>query len=217
VNTLLAGLVTVLLLGDSHVEGVGSGEEPGFAEVAAAELVGSHEVRASGCGGSSLLDWHGKARSLCYGRGAYQELARPGLPAEVVVLLAGTNDAVGYLEKVPTPAERYGVALAELVDRLLRDGAGRIVLMTPPPLPRARTVQNERLAAYAGQIRALAAARPQVDLGPDLLLSLDRDEHFNASKIHMKPAGHRFVGKALAAYLKTLPPPEEAEGEKPAP
>ena len=64
---LLAGTLSVLLLGDSHALGLVKGGGPGFFQVLAAELGEGYEVRLSACPGSTVLDWtrNGRANARC--------------------------------------------------------------------------------------------------------------------------------------------------------
>jgi lysophospholipase L1-like esterase len=211
VEALLAAAVSVLLLGDSHVAGAFAGGTPAgaapFSEVLRRELGAGYSVAVAGCSGSSVRDWTVHTVDFfCAAGGAYPALARPQLPADVVVVLLGSNDAAGYLELTPVEPDEYARLMAQLVERIAGDGGHEILLVGPPPVPfpLARATRAVRLRGYTEALRALATGRPHVHMGPALLELLNRDDHFGPSQIHMNAAGHRAVGEALARDVAAL-------------
>jgi lysophospholipase L1-like esterase len=212
---LLVGVATALwptptrlvVLGDSHVQGPRSKPRgSSFVEVLREELGWSYEVVAAGCPGSTTHDWTKDGPSLgCSVRNAYPELGRPHLPAEIVVILLGTNDAVGYLEEQPFTPEVYAQTMQELVRRVQRDGGQRVLLLGPPPNPRAWKRAARRLQEYPKALAALAEQEPNVYMGPDLQEFINFEEHFGGRKVHMNGVGHRLVGERLALAVRALP------------
>jgi lysophospholipase L1-like esterase len=211
---LLVGVATALwptptrlvVLGDSHVEGPRSKPRgSSFVEVLREELGWSYEVVAAGCPGSTTHDWTKDGPSLgCSVRNAYPELGRPLLPAEIVVILLGTNDAVGYLEEQPFTPEVYAQTMQELVRRVRRDGGQRVLLLGPPPNPRAWKRAAHRLQEYPKALAALAEQEPNVYMGPDLQEFINFEEHFEGRRVHMNGVGHRLVGERLALAVRAL-------------
>ena len=196
----------VVVLGDSHVAGGQSKPHgPSFVEVLREELGPRYEVVAAGCPGSSTHDWTHDGPSLACSMGnAYPELGRPQLPADIVVILLGTNDAAGFKEERPASPRVYAREMRELVHRVQADGGRRILLVGPPPSPRPRWRGARRLRAYSKALAALAQREPNVYMGPDLQEFIDPEEHFDGRKVHMNAAGHRLVGERLALAVRAL-------------
>jgi len=203
---LWATRTRLVVLGDSHVEGLQSSPQgSSFVEVLREELGWSYEVVAAGCPGSTTHDWTHDGPSLgCSLRNAYPELGRPHLPAEIVVILLGTNDAVGYGEERPFTPQVYAQTMQELVRRVRRDGGRRILLLGPPPNPRAWRRGAQRLQQYPKALAALAEQEPNVYMGPDLQEFINFEEHFEGRRVHMNAAGHRLIGERLALAVRAL-------------
>lgn len=211
---LLVGVATalwpartrVVVFGDSHVTGRQSKPPgPNFVEVLREELGPRYEVVAAGCSGSTANDWiHDGPPLGCSIQNAYPDVGRPHLPAEIVVILLGTNDAVGFLEEKPLSPAVYTQAMEKLVARARRDGAQRILLLGPPPNPLARGLGARRLARYSKALAALAEQEPNVHMGPDLQEFIDLEEHFGGRRVHMNAVGHRLIGERLALAVRAL-------------
>ena len=196
----------LVVLGDSHVEGARSGPNgPSFVEVLRAELGPRYEVVAAGCRGSSSHDWTHDGPSLgCSIRNAYPKMGQLHLPAEIVVILLGTNDALGYGEQSPITPRVYAQAMQELVRRVQRDGGQRILLLGPPPNPLAGRPAQRRLRKYSKALVSLAEQEPNVYMGPDLQEFINLEEHFGGRRVHMNGVGHRLVGERLALAVRAL-------------
>jgi lysophospholipase L1-like esterase len=205
-TALWATRTKLVVLGDSHITGAQSEPRgPTFVEVLREELGPSYEVVAAGCPGSSANDWTHDGPSLaCSLRNAYLELGRPHLPAEIVVILLGSNDAVGFAEERPLTPQVYAQAIQELVRRVQRDGGQRILLLGPPPNPLARRRSAQRLRDYSKSLAALAEQEPDVYMGPNLQEFIDLKEHFGGRKVHMNAVGHRLIGERLALAVRAL-------------
>jgi lysophospholipase L1-like esterase len=196
----------VIVIGDSHVKGTQSQPRgPSFVEVLREGLGWRYEVVGAGCGGSTVRDWtHDGPTFNCSMRNAYPELGRPHLPAEIVVVLLGTNDAVGFGEPRPLDPQLYAQEMQELVRRVQHDGGQHILLLGPPPNPLARLLAPRRLRDYSEALAALAEQEPHVYMGPDLQQVVDLEEHFGGRTAHMNAAGHRLVGERLALAVRVL-------------
>lgn len=201
-------------------------DAPSFVEILRTELGPGYRITAAGCPGSSVRDWtEDEATLACSMGGAYPLMGRPNLPADIVVVLLGSNDAVGFTEPSPVEPEEYARRMDRLTGRIAADGGREILLVGPPPgtFPRARPEPAERLRGYTEALRALAARHPHVHMGPALLEVLSRGDHFLPRKIHMNAAGHRAVAEALAPQLEALaatlpehPAPETPDTPSPA-
>ncbi|MDJ0850591.1 MAG: SGNH/GDSL hydrolase family protein [Myxococcota bacterium] len=212
-ETLLAGALSVLLVGDSHTVGLVQGGGPSFSQVLGEELGEAYEVRVAGCGGSTVLDWTrerqrgkaGQVRRGCMRGGAYA-LARAKLPADFAVVLLGTNDAAGFGEAGPVPPKAYGEAMQELVAALLQDGVRHVVLVIPPPSagPWVGPRRRPRLEAYRLELHALADANEKASRGPDLLALIEVGTHLRPGAVHLNAAGHRLLGERLARDVRAV-------------
>jgi lysophospholipase L1-like esterase len=196
----------VVVFGDSHVKGQQSKPRgPSFVEVLREELGPRYEVVAAGCPGSSAHDWTRDGPSLyCSMLNAYPEVGRPHLPAEIVVILLGTNDAVGFSEERPLTPKVYAEAMRKLAGRTQGDGGQRILLLGPPPNPLVGKRGARRLRQYSKALAALAEEEPNVYMGPDLQEFIDSEEHFGGRTAHMNAVGHRLIGERLARAVRAL-------------
>jgi len=203
----------VLALGDSITEGRVSGLAAGAAGAAYVELLGSllgkgaFETRNAGVGGATAIDWclAGRPPLPEVDREAFELFERravPALPAAFVTVLLGSNDAVGFLEDAPVPVDRYAAALREIAANLHAEGAGEVVLMTPPRRPGARPEVATRLRGYRDEVLAICSDTAGVVCGPDLYRLLDPDRDFAKRNVHPNANGHRLIAEALAETLK---------------
>jgi lysophospholipase L1-like esterase len=203
---LRATRTRVVVLGDSHVTGHQSKPRgQSFVEILRQRLGWRYQVVAAGCPGSTSHDWTRDGAEIgCSMSNAYPELGRPCLPAEIVVILLGSNDAVGFLEERPLSPEVYAQAMHRLVRRVHRDGGARVLLLGPPPSPLAWPPAARRLQHYSEALAALAEREPDVSMGPDLQQFIDLDRHFGERTAHMNAEGHRLVGERLAPAVRAL-------------
>jgi lysophospholipase L1-like esterase len=206
----------VVLLGDSITQGTSSEPiGPSFATLLADSLGAGFDVTTIGCGGASSRDWSPTSgSSVCGGlpdpnlpANLYPALAAPNLPADLVVIMLGTNDAMGAFEPAPLTSAEYRAAMEQLVTQLLFDGASEVMLATPPPnfvLPSTAPT----LFAYAAQIADLCGASGDAVLcGPDVL-SLLQFEDFETGQIHPNASGHAKIADAMyASILLAIPEP----------
>jgi lysophospholipase L1-like esterase len=205
--------IQVLAIGDSITAGVVSGPagDP-YVDVLATELGPGFEVINAGCSGASSLDWmRPYAESLpCPIAGAYELRAQPHLPTEIVTILLGGNDAVGYFENGPVPVDAFTSTMDALIDRLFGDGVGLVVLMTPPPNPGASAAVDLRLQAYGDALWTLCEPGTHVVCGLDLYELLDASLDFEGTNPHPNAAGHEKIGLALADVVRSVPEPSTA-------
>jgi lysophospholipase L1-like esterase len=196
----------VVVFGDSHVRGLQSKPRgPSFVEVLREELGPPYEVVAAGCPGSTTHDWTHDGPSLgCSIRNAYPMVGHPHLPAEIVVILLGTNDATGSNEGTPRAPRAYAEAMRKLAARTQRDGGQRILLLGPPPNPLVRGNAARRLRQYSKTLATLAEQEPNVYMGPDLQELINFEEHFGGRTAHMNAVGHRLIGEQLALAVRAL-------------
>lgn len=206
---------SVVLVGDSITHGIVSGGGTPYAPLLADALGGDFAVANLGCGGASSLDWTlSRGGAICGGEpfqipNLYQARARAQLPAEIVTILLGTNDALGFFEPEVVSAQAYSDAISEIVDHLLADGAEQVMLMTPPQNFQSLSAQFN-LAAYRLEILALCGTDPAVLCGPDLFSLLGAAD-FATGNLHPNAAGHQKIADALTpAILAALAIPEPA-------
>jgi lysophospholipase L1-like esterase len=133
----------------------------------------------------------------------YSARARLALPADLVVILLGTNDAAAIFEPESLSPARYRDAIRDLTLQLQLDGAARVMLMTPPQFYGGPVV---RLRHYRDEILELCS--PPADsilCGPDVhtLLQL---EDFAPEDPHPNAAGHAKIAEALRDAIVTALP-----------
>jgi lysophospholipase L1-like esterase len=211
---VLAGMVCarpparLLLVGDSITANrAAEPQGPGYGTRLQEQLGPGYEIVDVACSGSSSRDWRPDAGPApCPEAGGtvplYAARARPALPADVAIILLGTNDLRGAFELAPVEPDAYGENLRALVDTLHADGARALVLLSPPFLSGA----VRRLAAYRLVIRALCQERPFVRCGPDLVALLRADDFTPPGDVHPNGAGHAKIAAALLPILRELAP-----------
>lgn len=198
---------SILMIGDSITEGVQSNPsaEP-YTTVAAKVLGKKFTVTSVGCGGATTWDWSSLGGvTLCSGQfwdqNVYEARARPNLPADVVTVMLGTNDATGFFEPAPISPDEYRDNLANLVTNLLNDGAGQVMLMPPPPMCESTNADViMRLEAYRTIVGAMCSSRKGVVCGPDVYTLLTEDD-FQGCDVHPNGLGHLTLGIAVARMI----------------
>lgn len=201
----------VLMIGDSITEGGQS--QPSdlpYYEVTANALGSAYEVVSIGCGGATSEDWQpGGPATLCAGLwwnpNVYEARAVPELPADVVTIMLGTNDSTGFFEPAPITPLDYAQNIVALVDQLLVDDAGTVLLMTPPPMCSTTDPATlDRLAAYRVFDLALCSHHAGVVCGPDVYTLLGPAD-FRGCEVHPNGQGHAVLGEAVADAILALP------------
>jgi lysophospholipase L1-like esterase len=132
----------------------------------------------------------------------YHAVALPELPVDVSVVLLGSNDAHGFLEREPISLEEYAENLRAIARALLRDGSGRVLLMSAPPTYH-RIKRYRRLMSLRAQVERVCASEPRVACGPNLF-DLLAPEDFEPQNLHPNAQGHERIAQALAAALRDL-------------
>jgi len=199
--------ISILMIGDSITEGVQSSPsaEP-YTAVAAKVLGKRFTVTQIGCGGATTWDWSlFGGVTFCGGRfwelNVYEARARPNLPVDVVTVMLGTNDATGFYEPAPITPDEYRDNLANLVTNLLNDGAGKVMLMPPPPMCESATADVVMpLKAYRTIVREMCTTRDGLVCGPDVYTLL-KEEHFQGWDVHPNGLGHLTLGIAIAKMI----------------
>lgn len=211
----------VLLIGDSH-SATGdeyiSGKEDGqtylsYADQLELDLAVSHALINIACPGSSLLDWTRESKiTPCPPPGdrvvedLFATLAQPELPVDIVTVLLGTNDSIGWVEPDPVTPEAFATGLDQLLATLLFEGAESIVLMTPPDRP-VFPEDRVRLLAYRETILDRCRRLEDLVCGPDLFTLLDSELDFAAGDLHLNAGGHERVASALRETIVQIPEP----------
>jgi len=196
----------VVLLGDSITWGLVSGKEgPSFAALLEEALGQSVELRNVACGGLTVALWLADAKpAFCHGEALapnlFQVRLLPLLPADVVVVLLGTNDSIGLGGRIEP--EEYGRRMRRLTGQLVEHGAGRVLLLAPPFINNSAKA-SVRLLAYGKQVAAICAEREGVVCGPDLFELLEAHD-FAANDPHPNRRGHAKIATALEAQLRPL-------------
>ena len=197
------GAQQVLYLGDSVTVG-----RPAFPEVASPnyfELVQDHYpggVNAA-VGGSSSQDW-------VPGAPFYQSAL--SVPADLVVLLIGGNDAMGtdFLGEVrePVPGYEFSCNLHATAYGLLAAGFPAVLLMTPykafSAVENLVPGQQARLHAYRLRIKDLCAEDERIVCGPDLWWEMEYEHFRQPFAVHPTAAGHAFIASLLIPALDTF-------------
>lgn len=199
----------VVLVGDSITFGAVSGGGTPYADVLSLVLGGGWTVINEGCGGSTSNDWDPGTPAWPFCAAIATEVL-PHLPADFVTILLGTNDATGYYEPepngTPVPVPTYAAHLQAIVAELQAHGAGKVVLMTPPP--RCATAPQDirdRLAGYRAEVLLACITTPGLVCGPDVHALLDPVADFDACNVHPNATGHAKIGLELASTLQNLP------------
>lgn len=198
---------SILMIGDSITEGIQSSPEAVPYTTVAAKMLGREfTVTQIGCGGATTWDWSSFGGvTLCggqlWGKNVYEAHAKPNLPADVVTVMLGTNDATGFFEPAPISPNEYRKNLSNLVTNLIKDGAGRIMLMPPPPMCETTNADVVmRLEAYRTIVRSMCSKREGVMCGPDVYTLLNEDD-FQDCDVHPNGLGHKVLGIAVATMI----------------
>lgn len=132
-----------------------------------------------------------------------RDLTREQLPRalelqpDLVSILMGANDLVGH--------RRDPVALAAEVEAAVRAlrATGADVLLVTPFLPRRRTARlfARRFAAFAAELRRIAAAHGATLLDVEALPAIGELEMWADDKVHLRSRGHRLLAYRAADAL----------------
>ena len=198
--------LSLVSVGDSITEGLLSPPVgPSYPDI----LADVYDVTNVGCGGTSSQDWSPTASSSLPSCGAvafsalYSDSVLPLMPVDVVTVLLGTNDAIGFFEPTAISIENYQSNMESLVLALLLDGAGQVILLAPPAFPSGGPVEAAYITGYRNAIRELCEP-PGDDIlcGPDLGELLDSsDDYFAAGSFHPNGPAHALIASELIALV----------------
>ncbi len=228
----LAGSFKILILGDSVAAGT-QGRPVGapFHQILEDRLVTEVDpeivVVNGACGGTSTHDWASHEPSCCPQDptgfavpNLLEARAEPHLPADVVVLIIGGNDASGFGEPHPRTPEEYADALTAVIGELLDTGVRRVVKAGSPklhPLEEVcrRAKKNARLALLREVDHEVCDADPRVDCAPEFFHLLDASDYALCNP-HPNVSGQQKMADALfetlvEVYLQLNPIPVELD------
>lgn len=192
----------ILCIGNSLTAGSVAGGGACYVEVLGLMLGRHFEIINAGGGGTSVLDWL-RPPILDWPPplgGAYEILAEEHMPCGTVVVELGGNDAVGFWEARPTSVDDYLEGMVGLMWRLQREGARRILLLTPIPNPGASMQAQGRLLSY--RLTLIAQRWPRGVSVVDVYRLLDPEEDFEGLNCHPNERGHRKIALAVVRRLR---------------
>jgi lysophospholipase L1-like esterase len=177
--------------------------------VLAVELAGAAVVIEEGLNGRTTI-WDDPFLDGRNGRAYLLPCLRSHAPVDIVVLMLGTNDAKGIFGvKPPDIASAAGA----LVDLVLHSGTGpdggppRMLLVAPPLLGELTAVSEVWGfgEARAGSLRFGELYRTVAELkGVAFLDAAPVAEVDPADGVHLAPAGHAALGRAVAEAIRGL-------------
>jgi lysophospholipase L1-like esterase len=199
----------IVLVGDSILQGtiqrtkdeISVGGEQSIPGILQSQLEPPNRLVNVSYGGTTVRDWHPDDWLEGWAPG---ELIFDRIPScDVVVILLGTNDAVGHFEehRRPVSPSEYEAKLLEIVERLQIDIADNILLVTPPLPPAWRgKEQAARIAQYPAHVLAVCEKTGVACL--DLAASMPDRGYIGG--IHPSAAGHAFIAAQLLEALAPL-------------
>lgn len=234
----IADPVRVVMVGDSITHGTMSGtvDAPSYPEWVTDWLGEDYEVFVEGCGLSDSMDWRPDSAyfyqpfGACAGGKVFwlyrTHLIDPGLiPADIVTILLGTNDATAAVQGgEPILPDDYEDNLRFIVEDLLLEGARRIILMAPPPLPLhfdqplaglPGATERDLIPIYESRVALICDDFERVTCGPKLNRILTLDDHFDPVRPdsvwldqHPNPEGHLRIAVQLFDAISKVPEPD---------
>ncbi|WP_347978667.1 glycosyltransferase [Microbacterium sp. ProA8] len=119
------------------------------------------------------------------------------LRPDLVSILMGANDLVGRRVDITRLAAEVEAAV-----RALRDAGVDVLLVTPfLPRRRAAVVFERRFAAFASELRRIAAATGAMLLDLDAMPAIGDLDLWASDRVHLRSRGHRFLGYRAAEVL----------------
>ncbi len=227
----LALPVEVLLLGDSITHGMVSGPEgmslhceSGDCYAARiAEFLGpDYEVVNGGASGATSVDWTAEEPGIPFASvdgvvtTLFEGLAVPNLPADIVTIMLGVNDAVGLWEPTPVAPADYSTNIQTMITHLFELGAGEIILIKPTPAFPNDAMAQLRLRLYREALDDLCDVNEGVSCAPDPSDYLTEDD-FEGTDVHPNAAGHEKIAISLAEAILAgsgeAPPCSDIDGD----
>jgi len=196
----------VVLLGDSITAGIVSEPlGPSFADLLAERIPGVELVNIA-LSGSDSTHWAPEAKcppGVCKRTDELlEERARPVLPADLVVVLIGSNDVSSRLTR-KTSVSSYSQNLSQLSLALLKMGADHVLLVAPPPRSDSQGT-SDLLLGYGRAVALVCGAVPRVECGPDLYALLDPAKDYAPREVHPNRFGHEKIAQALESSIAEL-------------
>ncbi len=208
------------MLGDSITEGQFSGPiGQSWAQILqsknCAGLLGKNslkqrpiEIHNVGLGGTTSLDWslsYPATWSAPYNStgSMFQLRAQPHLPTDIVLLMLGTNDAVGFGKSAPTTPNEFEFYMREIVTNLLNLGVKKIILMNPPKRFYDGPAVDARLKSYKLALDRIDNDFANVEMGPDFYNLLDTT-HFEGMDVHPNQKGYREMARHILKKLNEV-------------
>jgi lysophospholipase L1-like esterase len=206
---------TIVCYGDSNTHGYNAATGGRFPKsvrwpgVLAARLAGVADVIEEGLNGRTTI-WDDPFVDGRNGREYLLPCLRSHAPVDVLVLMLGTNDLKTIFAH---PAHDIASGVASLVDIAMASGAGpagtapRVLLVAPPRLgpdtetsdlwgfgeARAASEQLPRMYRLVAESSGAAFLDASVLAGGDPL-----------DGVHLDPAGHDVLGRAISAAVRDL-------------
>jgi lysophospholipase L1-like esterase len=211
-STGAADPIRMAAIGDSITFGISSEPRgPGYVSLLSDTLGEDFEVTNLGCSGSIAGNWRPDAiPAVCGGDNGGEPLdywddrVLPAMPADVVTIMLGTNDAQRGIE-----AWLYRAFLVRIIDGLQAEGVSDILLMTPPPHPSEDPNVQILLTGYVSVIThptlGLCTTFDGVRCGPDVYHLLDSNTDFAAGDGHPNAMGHQKIADSLAGFIVPEP------------
>lgn len=199
-----------MLLGDSITAGVVSGPPgPSWELLAAAALAESYDIVNVAAGGTSAFYWapDTPCPGICPDADTlFEQRAAEALPADVVTVLLGTNDAVGFFLDEPTPVSDWDAYMRDILDALFERDVGVVLLMSAP-IANLGDGAAALARGYRDRVMEICTELPAVLCGPDLIELLDPETDFAPGDVHPNASGHAKIAEAVVARLRSIPEP----------
>jgi len=213
----------VLMIGDSITAGVRVTSSQSYPGLLAEWLGADYEIVERGCSSTTTSMWLPPDGSSPTGgvwcrnqqpASIYGAFAQAELPADIVTVMLGTNDALFTW----ISDQDYASNLEEIVAALLDEGAGTVVLMTPPDHPDPQDWQGPyRLRLLGTRVRMICESMPGVVCGPDVYELLSDPSYFSRVagefNVHPNAAGHALIAEHLHDLIVELSPAPACEDE----
>jgi len=141
----------------------------------------------------------------------WRDFVYPNLPVDVAMVLLGLGDAIrGWPlgPGLPSSKDEYQDAMLTIVNNLLNNGAGKVILPIELPVGANVPAWKGRLDLYKEAIQEIWAMNiPNVIPGPDYMTALTTPgwTYYHSSDIlHPNEAGHIKIAELLDNLLATL-------------
>lgn len=196
----------ILLIGDSITFGQYSGDvASSWADIITEHYKGKYTIINAGLSGSSSYDWTTSNPSVWmepYSKqgSIFNERALSNLPADVVFVMLGTNDSVGFMKPYPTSPIGFSLNMHELFVNLVKNGAKKIVVMLPPK--RFYDVEDVdiRLLKYQKSILGYRHSFSEIVIGPNFY-ELMTPNHFEGIDVHPNKLGYEFMANEIIKFI----------------